>query len=300
MNMISNFEEFISIARQKGKKRIVIAAAEDEPVLKAIKTGIESELIIPILVGNSLKINEISNNIGLSLSDIEIIHEENPAKAAVIAVQCIIEGKADILMKGLVATAPLLKAVLNKESGIKKSALLSHLAFFQSPYYHKILGITDAAMNITPSLEDKVNILRNAIGIFHKIGIELPKIAILCPLETVNEKIDSTMHAAVISTMNKRGQIDGCLIDGPLALDNAISKEAALHKGIKSDVSGDVDLLLAHDLNSGNALYKALIFLGGAKTAAVVVGAKVPIVLTSRADSEDSKLHSIALANILT
>jgi phosphate butyryltransferase len=298
--MISNFDELIRLAKSKGKKRIAIAAADDEAVLIACKMAMDQGLIIPILIGNQNKIKKICAHIGMDISQFEIIPQDDPVACSRIAVRYIKEGKADLLMKGLVSTAPLLQAVLNKDSGIRKNPLLSHIALFQTSYYHKIIGVTDAAMNIAPCLEDKISIIKNAIEVFQKIGILKPKIAILCPIESVNEKIESTLHAAILSTMYKRGQIMNCVIDGPLALDNAISKEAAFHKGIQSDVSGEVDLLVTSDLNSGNVLYKSLIFMGGAKAAAVIVGASVPIVLTSRADSEESKLHSIALATILS
>ncbi len=190
----------------------------------------------------------------------------------------------------------MLKAVLDKENGLTKGSTLSHFALIESPYYHKLFGITDAAMNILPGFDEKVQILNNAVEVFHRLGIKNPKVAVVGPLEVVNPKIESTTHAAMLTVMNKRGQIQGCIVDGPFAIDNAVSKEAAEHKGIISDVAGDADILLAPDLNSGNILYKTLMFLGGGTSAAVIMGARVPIVLTSRADDERSKMMSIALA----
>jgi phosphate butyryltransferase len=199
-------------------------------------------------------------------------------------------------MKGLVPTAPFLKAILQKETGIKKRDVLSHFALFELSGYHKLLGVTDAAMNINPDLDEKVSIIRNAIEVYQRLGISEPKVAVIGPLEVVNPKIESTLHAAMLTLMNKRNQITGCKIDGPLALDNAISKEAAELKGIDSEVAGDADIIVTPDLNSGNILYKSLIFLAGGTSAAIIMGADSPVVLTSRADSELSKFMSIVLA----
>ncbi|OFX62585.1 MAG: phosphate butyryltransferase [Bacteroidetes bacterium GWA2_30_7] len=293
---IKSLSTFIEIAKQKITRKLVVAAAADEPVLIAVKNAYQEGIIIPILVGEKTLIEKIAKKNEFDISKIEIFNEPDAVKASVKAVSFIKEGKAEILMKGLVSTGVLLKAVLDKENGLKKGASLSHIAFFESPYYHKLLAVTDAAMNVYPEFNDKVDILKNAIEVFHKLGIENPKVAIVCAVETVNEKMPPTIHAAMLTMMNKRGQITGCIVDGPLALDNAISKEAAHHKGIKSEVAGDADLILTPNIESGNILYKSLNFLGGAVTAAIIIGAKVPIVLTSRADSDRSKLLSIALA----
>ncbi|MFC2104620.1 phosphate acyltransferase, partial [Bacteroidota bacterium] len=192
--------------------------------------------------------------------------------------------------------APLLKAVLDKENGLTKGSTLSHFALIESPYYHKLIGITDAGMNIMPNFNEKVHIINNAVEVFHRLGVKNPKVAIVGPLEVVNPKIESTAHAAMLTVMNRRGQIQGCIVDGPFAVDNAVSKKAAEHKGIVSDVAGDADIMVAPELNSGNMLYKTLMFMGGCTSASVIMGAKVPIVLTSRADEEKSKMMSIALA----
>ena len=199
-------------------------------------------------------------------------------------------------MKGLVSTGVFVKAILNKDNGLMTGSLLSHIAFFETPHYHKLLCVTDAALNIQPDLQEKAGIIQNAVGAMHRLGNRLPKVAVLAAVETVNPKMEATVHASMLTLMQKRNQIEGCLVDGPLALDNAVSAEAASHKGIISEVAGDADILVTPDLNTGNVLYKSLIFLGGARTAAVVVGASVPVVLTSRADSDQSKFLSIALA----
>ena len=293
---LKSLNDIIDLAKGKKTRRLVVAAAADKPVLEAVKNAYKEQIIIPVLVGNKTIIEQIAKEIDFDLSSIDIYEEDNPAKASVKAVSLIREGKAEILMKGLVSTAPLLKAVLDKENGLRKGATLSHFALIESPYYHKLIGVTDAAMNIAPEFNEKINIVNNAVEVFHRLGNNNPKVAIIGPLEVVNPKIESTSHAAMLTVMNNRGQIKGCTIDGPFAIDNAVSKKAAEHKGIISDVAGDADILVAPDLNSGNILYKSLMFMGGSTSAAVIMGAKVPVVLTSRADTDKSKMMSIALA----
>ncbi len=293
---LTRLEEIKEIAIKRETRRLVVAAGEDSAVLKALIAAKDLDIVIPVLTGNEQKIRSIAEESGLNLSDIKIIHEPDPVQSGKLAVQQIREGKADILMKGKIPTAPLLKAVLNREEGLRKRDILSHLAIFQIDHYHKLLGITDAAMNIAPGLKEKTAIIQNAIEVFHALGILNPRIAALGPIETVNPDIPSTTDAALLTQMNRRNQISNCVIDGPLALDNAVSREAAEHKGIESEVSGKVDILLTPDLNSGNILYKSLSFLSGGISAAIILGANVPVVLTSRADSQESKLYSIALA----
>jgi phosphate butyryltransferase len=293
---IKALDDIVKIAKEKETRRLAVAAAADKPVLEAVKTAYKEGIIIPVLVGNKAEIEKICKDIDFDLTGIEIYNESNPAVSSVKAVELIREGKADILMKGLVSTAPLLKAVLDKEKGLRKASTLSHFALIESPYYHKLIGVTDAAMNIAPEFSEKIHIINNSVEVYHRLGVKNPKVAIVGPLEVVNPKIESTTHAAMLTVMNNRGQIQGCIVDGPFAIDNAVSKEAADHKGIVSDVAGDADILVAPDLNSGNVLYKTLMFMGGCTSAAVIMGAKVPIVLTSRADSDKSKMMSIALA----
>lgn len=294
--MIKTLNDLVVLAKSKKTRRLAVAAAADMPVLMAVKEAMMEGIIIPILIGEEAEIKRMASEINFDLSTIEIINEKDPAIAARIAVQQVREGKAEILMKGLVSSGDYLKAVLDKEKGLRSGDTLSHLAFFESPYYHKLLAVTDAAMNVEPEFNDKVAMLNNAVVAFHKLGIMNPKIAIVGAVETVNYKMKPSSEAALMTMMNRRGQIKGCIVDGPLALDNAVSKEAAEHKGIDSPVAGDVDLILTPDIYSGNVLYKSLNFLGGAAAAAVIMGAKVPIVLTSRSDTDRSKMMSIALA----
>jgi phosphate butyryltransferase len=293
---LKRLDELVVLARNRKKRRIAVAAAQDVHVLQAICKAHAEKIIDPVLIGNKIQIQKILKDLELNPGSFDLIDEPDPELACQTAVSLIKKGEADILMKGLVSTAPFLKAILNKESGIKKQEVLSHFALFEIPAYHKLLGITDAAMNINPDLDEKAGIIRNAIEVYHRLGIDEPKVAVIGPLEVVNPKIESTMHASMLTLMNKRNQITGCVIDGPLALDNAISKEAAELKGIDSKVAGDADIILVPDLNSGNILYKSLIFLGGSTSAAIVMGATSPVVLTSRADSEINKFMSIVLA----
>lgn len=295
--MIQKLSELIERAKSKPKRRIAVAAAEDEAVLKSLLAALKEDIVTPILIGDKREIERLAQAIDFDLSDIQIINnDKGAAVSAQIAVSLVKSGEADILMKGFVSTGALLKAVLDKENGLRKGKILSHIAFFESPYYHKLLCVTDVAMNIDPDFDTKVHILNNAVEACHKIGIVTPKVAVVAAVETVNPKMEATIHAAMMKAMNDRKQFTGCIVDGPLALDNAVNKEAALHKGIVSEVAGDCDVILVPNLEAGNIFYKSLNFMGGAKVAAVIMGASVPIVLTSRSDSDTSKMLSIVLA----
>lgn len=293
---LKKLDELIDIAKQKGVRRIAVAASADKHVLEAVHRATELNIVSPILVGDKTQTLAMAGEIGFDANTFTVIDEPNDAAASRLAVSLVREGKADLLMKGMVATAVLLKAVLDKEIGLRKGDTLSHFALFESPYYHKIIGVTDAAMNVAPEFHEKAAIINNAVEAMHGIGVANPKVAIISPVEVVNTKIESTVHAAMLTQMNRRGQIKGCIIDGPLAIDNAVSKEACEQKKIVSEVGGDADILVAPELNAANILYKMFSFMGGATSAAVITGAKCPIVLTSRADSEEAKLLSIAFA----
>lgn len=293
---LKNLNSFIALAKQRTIKRIAVAAAEDEPVLLAIIDAYKNGIAEPLLIGNKEKIKHISDNLSLDISKFDIIDEKDPAKSARLAVQSVRDNSAQILMKGLVNTADYLRAILNKEHGLRQGELLSHIGFFESQYYHKVIALTDAAQNLAPDISEKVAIINNSVELFHRLGVNNPKVALLAAIEGVNPKMPATTDAAIITMMNKRKQIKGCIIDGPLAFDNAVSKEAAEHKGINSEVAGDADLIVAPNIEVGNALYKSFTYFGGALVAAIILGASVPVVLTSRADSDKSKLLSIALA----
>ncbi len=294
--MIKHLSELVDEARNRKTRKLVLAAAGDEDAMLAVKNATIQGIIEPILVGDMPKIIAIAKRINFDISKLETYDIEDKIEASKMATKIIKEGKAEILMKGNVGTGTLMKAVLDKEVGLRKGGTLSHVAVFESPYYHKLLGVTDAAMNVNPDLETKINIIKNAVEVFHKLQNPNPKVAIVGSVETVNPRMEATMHAATISMMNYRKQITGCIIDGPLAIDNAISRKSAELKDITSEVAGDTDIILAPDIDGGNILYKTLNFLGGAVSAAVIMGAAAPIVLTSRSDSDKSKFLSIALA----
>ncbi|MCX7908901.1 MAG: bifunctional enoyl-CoA hydratase/phosphate acetyltransferase [Ignavibacteria bacterium] len=294
--VLTKLENLIEISLSKPKKKIAVAASEDEQVLLALKQASELGIVEPILIGDLEKTKKLSEQISFEISKYERIEEKNPSLSAKIAVRLVREGNAQIIMKGLVNTADYLRAILDKEIGLRTGNLLSHIGIFEIPEYHKLIGLTDAAQNISPNLEEKVNIILNSIDLLRRLGIEKPKVALLAAVENVNPKMQATLDAALITMMNRRNQIKNCIIDGPLAFDNAVSKEAAEHKGIDSPVAGDVDLLVAPEIETGNALYKSFTYFARGVVAAIILGALAPIVLTSRADSERSKLMSIALA----
>lgn len=297
--MANNFDMLLKLAQDKGPKTISVAVAEDPDVLSAIKMATEKGIVVPILVGNEEKIRVVASEVGLDIKDIEIINEPDGTLACRIATELVSSGKAQILMKGLIDTSIIMKQVLDKEIGLRTENVISHVAVFEVPTYHKIFLVTDAAMNIAPDLQQKKEILKNAVQLAIAIGIEQPKVAVIASKEKVSPKMEATVHAKELAEMNQRGEIINCIVDGPLALDNAISKESAKIKGIHSLVAGDADILLVPNIDAGNVLYKALTFLANAKSAGLIIGTKAPIVLTSRADNEDAKLNSIALAVLM-
>jgi len=256
----------------------------------------ELGLIRPYLVGPAEKIEMVAREGKLDLGQIPIIDTEHSHESAAKAVELVREGKAEILMKGSLHTDELMGAIVSKERGLRTARRISHVFVMDVPTYHKVLVITDGAINIAPSLEDKVDICQNAIDLAISLGIKRPKVAILAAVETVTSKMPATIDAAALCKMAERGQIKGALLDGPLAFDNAISKEAAITKGINSEVAGDPDILLAPDLEAGNILAKELSFLANADSAGLVLGARVPVILTSRADSVRSRIASCAVA----
>ncbi|MCF6461524.1 phosphate butyryltransferase [Clostridium sp. Cult3] len=298
--MAKSFSELLALAEKRGPKKISVAVAQDRDVLGAIKVCKDLNIINPILVGDKSKIQQISEKIDFELSEVEIIDEKDGLQASRIATKLVSTGKAEILMKGLIDTSVIMKQVLDKEIGLRIGKVISHVAVFDVETYHKIFFVTDAAMNISPDIYQKKEIIENAVELAHSLEINNPKVAVIGAKEKVSPKMEATVHAKELSDMYKRGEITGCIVEGPFALDNAISKEAALHKGIESSVAGDADILLVPDIDAGNVLYKSLTFLAKAKSAGIILGTKSPIVLTSRADSQEAKIHSIALGVLLT
>jgi phosphate butyryltransferase len=297
--MIKRLEELLNLAKTKQKKTIAVAAAHDKEVLESVAEAVRLGIVDVVLVGDKAKIISIAEEESLCIEDMEIIDEADAKRAAAKAVEIVSAGKANYIMKGMMNTSDLLKAVLNKEVGLKKEELLSHVMVYDVPSYHKLLLLTDGGMVSYPELRDKVHIIKNAVKVAKALEIDNPKVAPICAVEMVNPSMQATVDASVLSQMNKRGQIKGCLIDGPLALDNAISREAAEHKGILSEVAGDADILLVPNIESGNFLGKSLTYFAKAENAGVIMGAKCPVVLVSRADSAKSKLYSIALGGLL-
>jgi len=293
---MKSIADILAAARVGGRKRIAVAAAQEHSALEAALDARAAGIAEPILIGDLEAIRAIAAELGADLTGLRLIEEKDYAKAAAVAVALVRSGEADVLMKGVLDTSILLKAALNKENGLNAGRLTSHVAVMESPQYHKLFIVTDAAINIAPDLQGKLDIIANAVRVSRALGVDRPKVALLAAVEKVNDKMPCTVDAAVITMMNRRGQIKDCLVDGPLALDNAISAESARIKKIVSDVAGDADVLVAPDIEAGNLLYKALLDLGGAKGAGIVAGAAKPIVLTSRADSRETKLASIALA----
>ncbi len=301
---MKNFEEIIKhaqdYAKASGPKKVAVAVAQDEDVLKAVKAAVDEKICAPILVGDKERIVEIAKGINFDISNIEIIDEKDGKEACRKAVSLVSSKKADIVMKGLIDTSIILKAVLDKEIGLRTGNILSHAAVFRADAYHKLFVVTDVAMSIAPTVEDKKRITENAVRLSRALGVEVPKVAVVCAKEKVDPKMPATLDAQELVQMQKDGKITGCIVEGPYALDNAISKEAAKHKGIKGEVAGDADILLMHNIDAGNVFYKALTYLAKADNAGVILGAKAPIVLTSRADSDKAKLNSIALAVLVS
>jgi phosphate acetyltransferase len=268
---------------------------ESTALAAALEAGAKG-LIIPILVGPAAKIEDVAKRSGLTIGQTRIVDAPHSHGAAAKAVALVREGQAELLMKGSLHTDELLGAVVARETGLRTGRRISHVFIMDIPTYHKVLIVTDAAINIAPTLEDKVDICQNAIDLAISLGVATPKVAILAAVETVHSKMPATIDAAALCKMADRGQITGGLLDGPLAFDNAISREAARIKGLTSKVAGDPDILLVPDLEAGNMLAKQLSFLANADSAGLVLGARVPIILTSRADSVRSKIASCAVA----
>jgi len=289
------------LARCEGLAPVPTAVAHpcEATALEGAVEAAQKGLIAPLLVGPATKIAETAAASGIDISNLPIIDVPHSHAAAIKAVELIREGKAEILMKGSLHTDELMSAIVSREGGLRTARRISHVFIMDVPTYHKVLLVTDAAINIAPTLEDKVDICQNAIDLAISLGLEKPKVAILAAVETVTSKMPATIDAAALCKMAERGQITGALLDGPLAFDNAISTQAAETKGIKSAVAGDPDILLAPDLEAGNILAKQLSFLANADSAGMVLGAKVPVILTSRADSVRSRIASCGVAKLV-
>jgi len=279
--------------------KLAVAAAQDAEVLKAVHDAAKREVVEPVLFGDLQKIEAIAKGLKIDLSTFEVVDETDESTAAEKAVKSVSSGESDLLMKGNVKTATLLKAILNKEWGLRAGSLLSHLFLFHIPKMDKVFGMTDGGMTMYPDLKTKQVIIENAVACYRKLGVECPKVAVLAAVEVVNPEMPCTVDAAALTQMNRRKQIKDCIVDGPLALDNAVSEASARHKGIESEVAGKADILIVPDIDAGNMMGKVMSYMAGGVGAGVILGARCPVVLTSRFDTAATKLHSIALGALL-
>lgn len=289
--MLRSLSDIIEMAKGKGKV-IAIAGAEDKEAIKAVFEAQELG-VSAILFGKKEVIESNLKEIGADFPIVDCRTDEESSKAAVKAV---VEGRAHIVMKGLVKTSTLLKAVLDKEQGLRTERLLSHVAVVEVPGVNRLIFVTDGGMVIRPTIEQKVQIIENAVSVARKLGYEMPRVGLIAAVETVNPDMPETLEAAIIAKMNERGQIKNCKIDGPLGIDNALSVYAAEVKGVKGEVAGHADILVVPDIHSGNFLGKSAVYFANGKIAGIIAGAKVPVIVISRADTSESKFASIALA----
>lgn len=298
--MIKKLDDIFDELKSCDKKAVLsVAAAHDEEVLLAVKDACDMNIIKAILIGEEEKIRKIASEINFDLSDVEVINESDLKLCAEKAVKLVSSGKADYVMKGLLDTSILLKEVLNKEYGLRTDSLLSHVMIYEVPSYHKLLILTDGGMNINPDVSQKKKIADNAIKAAKSLGIENVKVACLAAKEKVNPKMQATLDADELKSMCKDGMFgNGVVVEGPIAFDLAVSKEACKIKGYESEVGGDADILLVPTIETGNGIGKALTYMANAKSAGIIMGAKAPIVLVSRADTHESKLYSIAYGAI--
>ncbi len=292
---IISFDQLISTVKKKERKKLAIASAEGEEIIEAVKQATEQNIISAVLIGDQAKITELCKKKNLDLSQVEIVNVPDSELTARVAVETVKQGKAEMLMKGKVNTPTLLKAVLDKESGLRTGAFLSHVAVMEVATYPKLMLVTDGGMNIKPDIKQKADILNNAVEMAKRLGVEKPKVSCLAAVELVNPDMQETVDAAGLVKMGERGDIKDVIIDGPIAFDAAVNLEAARMKGIVSPVAGDTDIFLVPDIAAGNIFVKSLIYLANAKVGGLVAGAGAPIVLLSRSDSAQTKLYSMAL-----
>lgn len=295
---IRNFDQLIkAVGHSSGKKKVVaVVAAEDEHTLQAVFHAVADGLVDPILIGNAPKITEILRKLNVSVNADAVIHADDDKSAAAKAVELVNQGKADFIMKGKLQTGDLLSAVVDKQKGLKTGKIMSHLVFNEVPSYHKLLATTDGGMMMYPNLVQKKEIIENAVSVLCAMGYDRPKVAVLAAVEKVNPSMPESVDAAALKEMNLKGEIANCIVEGPVSYDCAVSKESAEAKGFVSPVAGDADILIAPNIAAGNILGKCLLFSAGAKMAGFIVGAKVPVVLTSRGATSEEKYLSLVLS----
>lgn len=297
--MIRNMKELLEEARTGEPGRLAVAVAQDSFVLDAVVQAAELGVVAPVLVGDREQIEQILVDLKTDPRAYRIIDEADKTEACMIAARLVRDGEADFLMKGIVDTAVIMRAILNRDNGLRTGRMISDVLALEIEGYDHLFLVTDPAMSIAPTLEQKADLVRNAVDIAHALGNDNPKVAVLAAVEKVNEKMPCTVDAAELQAMNERGELEGCVVQGPLQFDNAVSVEAAKHKGISGEVAGNADIMLVPDIEAGNMLVKAAEFFGHAKKAGVIVGAKAPVALTSRASSAESKLYTIAIARLV-
>ncbi|MBS4535300.1 bifunctional enoyl-CoA hydratase/phosphate acetyltransferase [Clostridium sp. D2Q-14] len=297
--MMNSLKDIVEESQRQKTKILAVAASEDKEVLKSVVTAAELNIIQPILIGDIFETKRIAVEIGLNIEGYEKVNTKDLKESAKIAVKLVSEGKADFVMKGLIDTSILLKEVLNKDYGLRTDSLLSHVMFYEIPTYHKLLVITDGGMNITPSINEKVSIIENAVQAFDNLGYKKINVACLAAKEKVNPKMSATIDAEEIKKMWEKKNIQNVIVEGPLALDLAVSKESAKIKGFNSSIAGETDVLLVPNIEMGNGIGKSLTYFANAKSAGVIMGAKAPIILVSRADDQQTKLNSIALGSVI-
>ena len=299
--MKKGFDDIVAKVKECGMKKVAVSVAQDSAVLEAVRAAKDLGIADAILVGDEAKIKEIAAQIGVKIDDFKIINEPDMIQASLTAVKLAHDGEVDMYMKGLIDTKNFLKSVLDKEVGLRTGGPLSHVAVFDIPMIDHLLFLTDVAFMTYPTLEDKANIIKNTVPVCKACGIELPKVAPLAAVEVVNPKMPATVEAQQLTEMCEKGEITGCVVDGPLSLDLAIDAEAAKHKGATGrKIQGDADVLLFPDIHAGNLVYKALVHtVPGVKNGCILTGTKVPVILTSRSDTFETKVNSIALAAVV-
>lgn len=292
--MITTFEGILEAIREHPRQTVAVAAAEARSIIEAIKTARERDVADALLVGDEGRIERLAEELELGAEGVQIIHAPDDLSAARAACRAVHDGAAQLLMKGHLHTDDFLRAVLDKEAGLRTGTIMSHVFILETLAREKLTLVTDGAMNIAPDLVLKADIILNAVYLANALGISCPKVGVLAAVELVNPKMPATIDAAALASMETRGQFPTCIVDGPFALDNAVSKEAAQVKGIPGEVAGDCDILVMPNIEAGNILAKSFAFLAGGRTAGVLVGAAAPVVLTSRADCAEAKMHSVA------
>lgn len=294
---LKNFQDLIAkVQNNDTKKRVAVAAAHDEHTLEAVFRARKDKLVEPVLIGDKVKIKEILQKLSLEFDDDKIINTEGDTEAAERTVELINEGKADFIMKGKLQTADLLKAVVNKEKGLRTGRVMSHVAILEIPTYHKLIAITDGGMMMYPNADEKKQIIENVVDVFLAMGYECPKVAVLAAVETVNPKMPEAVDADILKKMNQNGEIQNCIVEGPISVDLTFNKESASIKGYESPITGEADILIAPNITTGNIMSKALLEFANGTMAGMIVGAKVPVVLTSRGATSEEKYLSLVLS----